>query len=301
MPKRGCGARARAPTPSGTSSTPSRTPGTSWTPCTRSRSMVSWWPWGHGDVVVWLGLRLPACSGVLWLACKWLLGPACPQTCTHGAARCCDALLGFVRARRSQCGDTWPWGGRGAALALQLLLSPSVASTNLCSRPAAIIEHVRDGSVVRALLLPDYYLVTVMLSGIKVRFGCCCPLPAYRARCHLGALGTSEGPHPHPLLPRPSGVPWHRAWHSPWGARTVVGPSLRDGDTWGQQAPAWWGMPWEGPRQLGEGWPHPTRRAQPLCGCVVGGFGGSWGHPCAPWCWGLLLRALWARPLLQHQ
>lgn len=33
----------------------------------------------------------------------------------------------------------------------------------------AIIEHVRDGSVVRALLLPDYYLVTVMLSGIKVR------------------------------------------------------------------------------------------------------------------------------------
>ncbi|XP_004398095.1 PREDICTED: staphylococcal nuclease domain-containing protein 1 [Odobenus rosmarus divergens] len=31
----------------------------------------------------------------------------------------------------------------------------------------AIIEHVRDGSVVRALLLPDYYLVTVMLSGIK--------------------------------------------------------------------------------------------------------------------------------------
>lgn len=31
----------------------------------------------------------------------------------------------------------------------------------------AIIEHVRDGSVVRALLLPDYCLVTVMLSGIK--------------------------------------------------------------------------------------------------------------------------------------
>uniref|UniRef100_A0A9J7XS31 Staphylococcal nuclease domain-containing protein n=1 Tax=Cyprinus carpio carpio TaxID=630221 RepID=A0A9J7XS31_CYPCA len=31
----------------------------------------------------------------------------------------------------------------------------------------AIIEHVRDGSMLRALLLPDYYLVTVMLSGIK--------------------------------------------------------------------------------------------------------------------------------------
>uniref|UniRef100_A0A8C5A5T7 Staphylococcal nuclease domain-containing protein n=1 Tax=Gadus morhua TaxID=8049 RepID=A0A8C5A5T7_GADMO len=31
----------------------------------------------------------------------------------------------------------------------------------------AIIEHVRDGSVVRALLLPDHYLVTIMLSGVK--------------------------------------------------------------------------------------------------------------------------------------
>lgn len=31
----------------------------------------------------------------------------------------------------------------------------------------AIIEHVRDGSVVRALLLPGHHLVTVMLSGIK--------------------------------------------------------------------------------------------------------------------------------------
>uniref|UniRef100_A0A8C6U448 Staphylococcal nuclease domain-containing protein n=1 Tax=Neogobius melanostomus TaxID=47308 RepID=A0A8C6U448_9GOBI len=31
----------------------------------------------------------------------------------------------------------------------------------------AIIEHVRDGGVVRALLLPDHYLVTVMLSGVK--------------------------------------------------------------------------------------------------------------------------------------
>lgn len=40
------------------------------------------------------------------------------------------------------------------------------SSRSFC--PAAIIEHVRDGSVVRALLLPDYYLVTVMLSGIKV-------------------------------------------------------------------------------------------------------------------------------------
>lgn len=38
----------------------------------------------------------------------------------------------------------------------------------LSSPPTAIIEHVRDGSVVRAQLLPDHYLVTVMLSGVKV-------------------------------------------------------------------------------------------------------------------------------------
>uniref|UniRef100_A0A8C3J248 TNase-like domain-containing protein n=1 Tax=Calidris pygmaea TaxID=425635 RepID=A0A8C3J248_9CHAR len=59
VPRRGCGARGRAPTPSGTSSTPSRTPATSWTPCTRSRSTVSWLhlcSWGHP-------ITSPAASG----------------------------------------------------------------------------------------------------------------------------------------------------------------------------------------------------------------------------------------------
>jgi hypothetical protein len=32
----------------------------------------------------------------------------------------------------------------------------------------AVIEHVRDGSTVRAFLLPDFYHVTLMLSGIRV-------------------------------------------------------------------------------------------------------------------------------------
>jgi staphylococcal nuclease domain-containing protein 1 len=32
----------------------------------------------------------------------------------------------------------------------------------------AIIEHVRDGSTVRAFLLPDFYHITLMISGIKV-------------------------------------------------------------------------------------------------------------------------------------
>lgn len=34
----------------------------------------------------------------------------------------------------------------------------------------AIIEHVRDGSTVRAFLLPDFYHITLMISGIRV---CC--------------------------------------------------------------------------------------------------------------------------------
>ena len=34
----------------------------------------------------------------------------------------------------------------------------------------AIIENVRDGSTVRAFLLPDFYHVTVMMSGMRVIF-----------------------------------------------------------------------------------------------------------------------------------
>ena len=36
-------------------------------------------------------------------------------------------------------------------------------------RIPAIIEHVRDGSTVKALLLPDFCTVTIMLTGIRVR------------------------------------------------------------------------------------------------------------------------------------
>lgn len=50
-----------------------------------------------------------------------------------------------------------------------LTASPPVTWSHSPASFPAIIEHVRDGSVVRALLLPDYYLVTVMLSGIKVK------------------------------------------------------------------------------------------------------------------------------------
>ena len=37
----------------------------------------------------------------------------------------------------------------------------------------AVIEHVRDGSTVRAFLLPTFQYVTVMMSGVKVSAGCC--------------------------------------------------------------------------------------------------------------------------------
>ncbi len=33
----------------------------------------------------------------------------------------------------------------------------------------AVIENVRDGSTVRAFLLPDFYHITLMLSGVRVR------------------------------------------------------------------------------------------------------------------------------------
>ena len=37
---------------------------------------------------------------------------------------------------------------------------------------SAIIENVRDGSTVRAFLLPDYHHITLMMSGVKVRITC---------------------------------------------------------------------------------------------------------------------------------
>lgn len=55
----------------------------------------------------------------------------------------------------------------------------------LLSLPKAIIEHVRDGSVVRALLLPDYYLVTVMLSGVKVTSPNSYAAPTDVVKCEL--------------------------------------------------------------------------------------------------------------------
>jgi staphylococcal nuclease domain-containing protein 1 len=32
----------------------------------------------------------------------------------------------------------------------------------------AVVEHVRDGSTIRAFLLPDFYHITLMISGIRV-------------------------------------------------------------------------------------------------------------------------------------
>lgn len=34
----------------------------------------------------------------------------------------------------------------------------------------AVVEHVRDGSTIRAFLLPDFYHITLMVSGIRVSY-----------------------------------------------------------------------------------------------------------------------------------
>lgn len=34
----------------------------------------------------------------------------------------------------------------------------------------AVVEHVRDGSTIRAFLLPDFYHITLMVSGIRVNY-----------------------------------------------------------------------------------------------------------------------------------
>lgn len=65
------------------------------------------------------------------------------------------------------------------------LSSPSHANNMLFFSLKAIIEHVRDGSVVRALLLPDYYLVTVMLSGVKVTSPNSYDAPTDAVKCEL--------------------------------------------------------------------------------------------------------------------
>ena len=46
--------------------------------------------------------------------------------------------------------------------------SPRVLVEKFGGKPVpAVIEHVRDGSTLRAFLLPDMYHVTVMLSGVR--------------------------------------------------------------------------------------------------------------------------------------
>ena len=47
--------------------------------------------------------------------------------------------------------------------------NPRAFVDKLKNKPtSAIVEHVRDGSTVRAFLLPDFHYVTLMVSGIRV-------------------------------------------------------------------------------------------------------------------------------------
>uniref|UniRef100_A0A8B9K882 Staphylococcal nuclease domain-containing protein n=1 Tax=Astyanax mexicanus TaxID=7994 RepID=A0A8B9K882_ASTMX len=86
--------------------------------------------------------------------------------CLPDQARLCDLE---DQAKSSKKGMWSEGGGSHTIRDLKYSIeNPRNFVDSLHQKPVnAIIEHVRDGSVVRALLLPDYYLVTVMLSGIK--------------------------------------------------------------------------------------------------------------------------------------
>ncbi|XP_062373743.1 staphylococcal nuclease domain-containing protein 1 [Sardina pilchardus] len=81
-------------------------------------------------------------------------------------ARLCDLE---DQAKASKKGQWSEGGGSHTIRDLKYSIeNPRNFVDSLHQKPVnAIIEHVRDGSVVRALLLPDYYLVTIMLSGVK--------------------------------------------------------------------------------------------------------------------------------------
>lgn len=49
------------------------------------------------------------------------------------------------------------------------LENPRQLVDRMAGKPVqAVIEHVRDGSTVRAFLLPDFYHITLMMSGVRV-------------------------------------------------------------------------------------------------------------------------------------
>uniref|UniRef100_A0A8C7TE52 Staphylococcal nuclease domain-containing protein n=1 Tax=Oncorhynchus mykiss TaxID=8022 RepID=A0A8C7TE52_ONCMY len=81
-------------------------------------------------------------------------------------ARLCDLE---DQAKASKKGMWTEGGGTNTVRDLKYIIeNPRNFVDSMHQKPVnAVIEHVRDGSVVRALLLPDYYLVTVMLSGVK--------------------------------------------------------------------------------------------------------------------------------------
>ncbi|KAL0963016.1 hypothetical protein UPYG_G00348450 [Umbra pygmaea] len=81
-------------------------------------------------------------------------------------ARLCDLE---DQAKASKKGMWMEGGGTNTVRDIKYTIeNPRYFVDSMHQKPVnAVIEHVRDGSVVRALLLPDYYLVTVMLSGIK--------------------------------------------------------------------------------------------------------------------------------------
>lgn len=118
---------------------------------------------------MWCGPKTSKCH---WKSHQFGMQSLPPQACEdggengHGYDQFMTALFTI-----SSSNDFLPafscriWNDEHASVVTQVV---GLHRYVLLSPPAAIIEHVRDGSVVRAQLLPDHYLVTVMLSGVKV-------------------------------------------------------------------------------------------------------------------------------------
>ena len=80
------------------------------------------------------------------------------------------ALIAAQDAAKAACKGIW---AEGASTKIRDITwemeNPRALVDKYQGKPvSAIIENVRDGSTVRAFLLPDFYHITLMMSGVRV-------------------------------------------------------------------------------------------------------------------------------------
>lgn len=82
--------------------------------------------------------------------------------------RLCELRDSAQSARRGKYGDDASLHVRDVKWTLRDDEDPRTFVDRLGRKPQpAVVEHVRDGSTVRVLLLPDFHYITLMLSGIR--------------------------------------------------------------------------------------------------------------------------------------